>query len=404
MKFALLGADRESVLLASAAVAAGHELAWCGDLGAMDVRGFPWALPDRGEQWEDLHDDSVSEAVIAGRGAVDEATRSRRLQELVRQGRPVLATFPLFDSVLSCFEVDMARGESGAVVRHFNPLAAPDVLRRLPVAGDDGESTLGRIEQITCVRRLSDRRTQSVLNRFARDVELLERLVGGLNRVGAHGPEANDLFYAALSVQLLGAAGAPIRWGVEPPSATEGLTVEWIGERGRLVAEFDAEDMLLRVGPPGENAAGVSQDDCSPERLAARAVDQFVQLLSQSPKVDLQPDPQAEPPNEGRSTWPAALHAMELCDSIEISLRRGRMIEVHAQQLTEELAFRGTMAAAGCGLLVALPPLALAIGWLAGLAGIPVARYWPHAVLATLGLFLALQLLPRLLGKPEDRG
>ena len=99
------------------------------------------------------------------------------------------------------------------------------------------------------------------------------------------------------------------------------------------------------------------------------------------------------------STWPSALHALELTDTIEISLRRGRMIDVHQQQLTEQLAFKGTMSAAGCAVLMVLPPLLLTGGWLAEHAGLPVASYWAHALLALLALFLGFQLLPKLLLK-----
>jgi hypothetical protein len=91
---------------------------------------------------------------------------------------------------------------------------------------------------------------------------------------------------------------------------------------------------------------------------------------------------------------------MEIADSIEISLRRGRMIDIHSQQLTEHLAFKGTMAAAGCGVLLVLAPLMLAVGWIAGQFGVPVASYWPHALLVLLAAFLGLQLLPKLLYGP----
>ena len=86
--------------------------------------------------------------------------------------------------------------------------------------------------------------------------------------------------------------------------------------------------------------------------------------------------------------------------SIEISLRRGRMIDVHDQQLTEQLAFKGTMSAFGCGLLLVIVPALLVLGWIAGMVGIPVAEYWPHVLLAILALFLGLQFLPKLLYKP----
>jgi hypothetical protein len=87
---------------------------------------------------------------------------------------------------------------------------------------------------------------------------------------------------------------------------------------------------------------------------------------------------------------------MELADTIEISLRRGRVIDVHSQQLTEQLSFRGTMSAVGCGLLLAAPPLMILLGWIAGKLGAPVAQYWPHALLSALALFLGFQLLPKL--------
>ena len=92
---------------------------------------------------------------------------------------------------------------------------------------------------------------------------------------------------------------------------------------------------------------------------------------------------------------------MELADTIEISLRRGRMIDVHDQQLSEDLAFKGTMSAAGCGVLMILPPLLLIVGWLAEQVGLPVASYWPHCLLALLVLFLVFQLFPNLLLKPS---
>jgi hypothetical protein len=88
---------------------------------------------------------------------------------------------------------------------------------------------------------------------------------------------------------------------------------------------------------------------------------------------------------------------MELTDSIEISLRRGRMIDVHHQQLTEHLAFKGTMAAAGCGLLFFLVPLVLAISWIAGKFGVPIGQFVPHILLGLLAIFLGMQFLPKLL-------
>jgi hypothetical protein len=79
------------------------------------------------------------------------------------------------------------------------------------------------------------------------------------------------------------------------------------------------------------------------------------------------------------------------------------MIDVHHPQLSEELAFKGTMSAAGCGMLLVLPPLLLVLGWLAGLVGLPVAQYWPHVLLALLAAFLAVQVLSKLLLRKSNK-
>ena len=74
------------------------------------------------------------------------------------------------------------------------------------------------------------------------------------------------------------------------------------------------------------------------------------------------------------------------------------------QQLTEQLAFKGTMSALGCGVLLLIPPLLLLLGWLAELVGLPVAKYWPHLLLVLLAAFLGVQLIPKLLfAQPPDR-
>ena len=122
MRFALLGADADSLPLAAAAVAAGHQLAWQGDLALADRGKFPWLAADEGEQWEDLLIAETADAILIGRGTASDDLRARQVQELARLGRPMLVTFPLFSSVLTYFEVDMSRTEGGALLQYYNPL------------------------------------------------------------------------------------------------------------------------------------------------------------------------------------------------------------------------------------------------------------------------------------------
>ncbi len=68
------------------------------------------------------------------------------------------------------------------------------------------------------------------------------------------------------------------------------------------------------------------------------------------------------------------------------------------------MAFKGTMSAAGCGVLLILPPLLLTAGWIAELLGLSVAKYWPHALLLLLAIFLLFQFLPSLLQPLKPSG
>jgi hypothetical protein len=376
MKLALLGADVESLRLAEAAVAAGHEIVWQGDTAAGDPSA-PWAGPHAsGGEWEKLLDAQFVDAVIVGHGSGGDELRAHQVQELVRLERPILVTFPLFSSVLTYFEVDMARTENGTIVQHYNPLVEPELLNETAGWVEQGHPELGRIEQINATRSLADRGRELVLWHFARDVELLGVVAGRLSRIGAHaGAEGQEPNYAALSLQLLGPSEVPVRWTVEPPSTQEGLTLTLVFQRGRTTIAFDASARLVST-----------TTDLSPE---AAAIERFVAAV--------------ESGDGAASTWTDALHAMELTDSIEISLRRGRMIDVHHQQLTEHLAFKGTMAAAGCGLLFLLVPLFFFAAWVAGRLGVPIGDFAPHVLLGFLAIFLGLQFLPRLLYRERPK-
>jgi hypothetical protein len=369
MKFALLGDDPESRALANAAAAAGHEIGW------HDVSEDP--LP--GGAWEALFDPATADAILVGAGPPD--LRARQVQELAKQGRPLLVVHPIGPSVISYFEIDMARTESGAIVEHFNPLIEAECAPQLAAWVRDGHPELGAVEQIAATRHLADRAPDRVLWHFARDVELLTRIAGRLDRIGAHAALGQgDAAYGSLSVQLLGRRPVPVRWAVEPPAGQAQLRVALICKHGRATLEFDAEGRAVElVIHQGDAESRSPQGGASP---AAIAVSRFVSIVNEG--------------NAVASTWPDALDAMELADSIEISLRRGRMIDVHHRELTEQLAFKGVMSALGCGVLVVLIPLAIVIGWLAGLLGIPLSQYWAHALLALLAAFLALQFLPRM--------
>jgi hypothetical protein len=392
MEFALLGSDYESISLATAAVAQGHQIVWGGDTGwARQQYELAW-LPteDQADLWESLLDYHLCDGVIVGRGDAASELRVEQVNLLVKTGITLLTTFPLVDSVLSYYEIDMAREESGALLRHFNP-----AVERQPIVEQcahwvrAGHPQLGTIEQVAWERPLAQRSQEQVLWHFARDAQLLCQVAGQLNRLGALGSPDEAATYAGLSVQLLGKRKLPVRWSVGPVEKSEHPRLLLIAEQGTLTVHFDESGRAIQSQI---NHAGHSESTpLDPVDPAALAFTGFVEAIQHG--------------GHRRSTWSDALRAMELADTIEISLRRGRMIDVHHQQLTEELAFKGTMSAAGCGVLLVLPPLLLLAGWLAELLGLPVAHYWPHALLALLAAFLLVQLVPKLLLRTStDKG
>jgi hypothetical protein len=373
MRFALLGADAESQDLAAAATAAGHALVWS-DAGRDSTTASNTA-------WEELLDSEAADAVIVGAGGAAPDVRARQIQDLAKQGRPLLTVHPVVPSVISYFEIDMARTESGALVQHFNPLVSSVDALPWDAFVRDGHPTLGAAEQITATRQLADRSREAVLWHFARDVELLAHVAGRFDRIGAHAAMGDpEAAYASLSVQLLGARQIPVRWSVEPVAQVADLAVTIIFQRGRLIATFDGAGVLMDVRE--QEAEG---ETCSPRASkspATHAVERFANALAAR--------------DSSASDWTAALDAMELADTIEISLRRGRMIDVHHRELSETLAFKGVMSALGCGVLTVVVPLLLFLGWITGLLGIPLAHYWPHVLLLLLAAFLGLQFLPKL--------
>jgi hypothetical protein len=383
MKFALLGADADSCLLTQAAADLGHQIVWYGDVGIVDRTVHPWLTnADQASDWEALYDGDFCDFVIIGTGELPADRRAEQVIQLVKNGVSVLTTFPLSDSVLSYYEIDMARAESDAVLYHFNPLTTHDQkLAEFTSWVVNGHPRLGRIEQLLCERPLENRTRENVIQHFSRDVELLDRIAGPIDRLSALGSPDASATYSGLSVQLLGKTHVPIRWSVGPVDRSPQTSLTFVGQRGRVSLEYGKDGHFV------ESKNGPSSP--TPLNAATECINQFAAAIDGLEAT--------------RTTWPAALRAMELTDTIEISLRRGRMIDVHRQQLTEELSFRGTMSAVGCGVLMLLPPLLIFAGWIGELLGLQFDKnWWAYGLLGLLGLFLLVQFAPKLLIKKND--
>jgi hypothetical protein len=301
---------------------------------------------------------------------------------------------------LTYYELDMIRRETGGILRHFNPLAGHPVLEKLAVIVRDRNPEFGPVCQVTCERRLGDAAADSVLAHLARDVELLAAIAGDIRRVSAIGPRVDDVSFASLQVQMTSDVPASLRWSVGSRAGTvEGLEARLVAERGAV---------NLHVAPGGTE----SQDAWQLETNGAEQQKRESLPPYDAPRAAIQRFAAAVNATDteqraAASTWDTATRAMEVVDAVTLSLEKGRTIDVYQQQLTERLAFRGTMSALGCGLLVLGFIVFLTvtlIGGIEGAAGQRLVPFWPTVVVGVLAAFLLLQAVPMLASKSKKRG
>ena len=313
---------------------------------------------------------------------------------------PLLVVHPVFESVLAYYEVDMIRREIGGIVYHYNPLTLHPIVPELSAWVREGHPTAGKIHQVTCERRLLEARRDDVLIHLARDIELIAAAAGDIRRVSAIGPHAADEAYASLQVQMTTDGPASLRWSIGSPSAHGGgLMLTFVGERGAVALEV-----------PDDPATGEARE-WQLESTADGTSDRESLLFHDAPLTCIEQFAVAVDERDAQrramaSTWSQATRAMEVVDAVELSLQKCRMIDVYQQQLTERLAFRGTMAALGCGLLLIAFVVLVGVAILGGAeqpGGNPPDRSWGMLLLAVLAFFLLLQALPLLASKLKRR-
>jgi predicted dehydrogenase len=398
MRFAILGTDPDIVALVVAARSLGHEVVWLGDVRATEASAIAKLTPNvmPSPDWETLLDHATAEAVLIGQGIASSELRAEQLKRLATDAVPLLVVHPVSESVLTYYEVDMIRRETRCLVCHYNPPIGVPAIKQIASWVRDGHPVAGPIHQIACERYAEDSRRETVLHHLARDVELLATVAGDIRTVSAVGPQTENQSYASLQVQLTAANLASLRWSVTPNAAEAGsIKITLVGDRGNFtltISDWGAE--IGEVTWQLEDALSGQRREASVEQFdaAATAINQLAAAVSHT-------DPQHR---AAASTWDKATRTMEVVDAIELSLQKERAIEVHQQHLTEQLAFRGTMAAIGCGLLLAglaVLMLAAVMGGVETILQQKLVPFWPLILLAALSVFLLLQAIPLMVSK-----
>jgi hypothetical protein len=401
MKLGVLGTDPDLLRLVAAAIDTGHEIEWLGDVRPEDAAAIDALITpttQRGLEWELILDQGTVDAVLVGRGLAIAELRAEQLKRLAAEAMPMLVVHPACESVLPYYEVDMARREMGGLVRHYNPAAGHPIFAELAAWVRDGHPQIGTVHQVTCERRVKSTSRAAVVDQLARDAEPLAIVTGDIKRVSAVGPIKGLGSFASLQVQMTCSGAASARWSVGSLAGAEhDMVLTLVGERGTvaLQAYSDSADLIRPWALETVTAEGRDQETLEPRDSARIAIKEFAAAFLAEREQ-----------RGGHSTWETATRAMEVVDAVELSLEKNRTVDVHQQQLTEKLAFRGTMAAFGCGLLLVGFFALVFVTMIGGAENEDrplLFSRWPIVLLAVLACFLLLQFLPLLISRPKQK-
>jgi predicted dehydrogenase len=305
---------------------------------------------------------------------------------------PVVVSHPVSLSMLEAYELDMIRNETHSIVLPYLPGRwHPAAAEIGAMVADPSTSPIGNVEQIIFERYTQKRDREDVLKQFSRDVDLLQFIAGDANKLHALGSTSGGSPYGNLTVQTTSETGSVCRWTVSPAHDFVGGKLTLIGAAGRAVLRIPegSDQWSLEIQTSGPS---------TPKNFSGwDSATAALRLLSAAM------DGQTTEP-----TWTEAARTVELAETIDRSLKRGRTIDLHHEEFTDIGTFKGTMTSVGCAILmcglvlvvcVAVAHLvAVQAGWnlLADWLG-----YWPYLLLGVIGFYLLLQPLA-LLGKPRE--
>ena len=355
MQFVLLGANGCTFAILDALEASTAKISVAGwfdsdDVGDRLAMRFPQAV--RIGSADQLSNLVVDKILIVGQGG-DLDKKEELLRGFARDGVPMILDQPVCSGIFAV-ELDMIQRDTKAAMIPFHPPSHHPAIARA-AQWTQGKSPIGPIKQVAVDRSLVSRTDSAVRTALAQDGLLLRRLLGNFQRVGAM-PSKELTSLANLSVQLTSEVEAVGRWSVSPINAPAGATLSLHGEYGNIMIWMpDVGDWTIT-----STSEDIQEEQLSPPDLASYGRG-MIDSLSQAPFVGSAPN------------WEDAVRAADFSEVACESARKGKILPISNQRLTEEDTFKSLMAAGGCLILLALPILLLAVSVFDGLA-IPVRR------------------------------
>ncbi len=369
------------------------ERAWAELLAGRPDHRVVAATPGFPEQFPEIPTPADLEAALAVAG-VDAVIvggpleqRDEALRRTAASGYAAICLHPPGENADPYYQVALSREETGAVVVPDLPGRLHPGVAALRKALSDGNLGGFRGLRIEAMARPDE---GDLRETFARWVDLARVFLGEVESLTALGDPPGEVPSRALTVQLRGPGGRP---------AELRLSAHAAGGPARLIAECERGSFAMEVAPDWRGPSrlirtgpgGASSEELPPWDHRAAMLDAFERAVA------------------GEATRPDLIdgtRAMELTSAAARSLRRGRAVDLHYEEVSETNNFKTVMTSVGCmvllGCLVALPAA------LVGPAlGIGQTIYIAYAIPPLLVAFALLQVLRLALkpagpaGKPE---
>ncbi|GAC1470080.1 MAG: hypothetical protein NVSMB9_14770 [Isosphaeraceae bacterium] len=290
------------------------------------------------------------EAVVVG-GNLD--FRAEALRRVAAEGLPAICLHPPGDDSEAYYQVSMSRVETGAVIVPDLPARLhPGIKAFQQALQEQGLEGFRSLRYETTVNPSDGDLTRHV---FARAVDLIRALLGEVEAVTATGDPPGERPVESLVVQLRG------------PGSRRAEVRLWSGTEGPARLIFQSADGSLTLELPPR-----LDDPVRLTRQLGNAPEEVITFDTWNPREAILAV--LEEAMAGRVVHPDledGTRAMEVSEGAVRSLRRGRTIDLHYEEISESGTFKSVMTSVGCMVLLSiliLVPIALAgpalgIGW-----------------------------------------
>jgi predicted dehydrogenase len=357
------------------------ELAWAwaiaGDAEHRLVAAYPGfeefpGVP-RPSDFEDALAMAEVRAVVVGG---DLEARGESLRRVAAAGLPAICLHPPGDDAEAYYQVALSREETGAIVVPDLPTRLHPALESLRRAIHGRE--LGVFRGLRIEWSAEPGEGDLARHILPRLVDAVRALIGEVEAVTAAGDPPGPRPTEGLTVHLRGPDARRAEVRIETgPSAPARLVVT--GAEGSLLLEYEPTlegpaRLIHRTTGSGESLTTLEPWDPHDAILSV-----LVAAIEHRER-DVHPD------------LIDGTRAMELSEATVRSLRRGRTVDLHYEEISEAGTFKGVMTSIGCVILLTVL-VALPVALIGPALGIPWTIYIAYAIPPVLILFILLQML-----------